>query len=86
MKKLSIFYLENCPYCKQAFKYLEELFLTGQFQGIELEKIEESRQTEVADTYDYYYVPSFYLEKTKLHEGACSEEEVEKVLNLVLNS
>ena len=31
--------------------------------------IEESEQPEVADAFDYYYVPTFYVDGVKVHEG-----------------
>lgn len=84
MKKLTLFYLESCPYCKRAMQYLDELLQSEEYQDIELHKIEESAEAELADSYDYYYVPTFYFKDKKIHEGACSEEDVKKVLDYVL--
>jgi len=86
MKKLTLFYLASCPYCKQAFDYLDELFDTGNYPDIELEKIEESKEPELADQYDYYFVPTFYYNGEKLHEGICKKEDIERVLNEVKNA
>lgn len=38
--------------------------------------INEKEYPEIADTYDYYYVPTFYLDGKKVHEGACSKQIV----------
>ncbi|MEG0948511.1 MAG: thioredoxin family protein [Bacteroidales bacterium] len=85
MKHLTIFYLQNCPFCKKAFKYIEELKEEHpEFAGIEIETIEESREPEVADKYDYYYVPTFYVDGKKVHEGGIYKPEVEKILRDVL--
>ncbi len=46
--------------------------------------IEESQQAELANSYDYYYVPTFYLGDEKLHEGAMTEEDVQSVFDKVL--
>jgi Thioredoxin. len=86
MKKLTLFYLASCPYCKQAFGYLDELFSTGNYSDIELEKIEESKEPELADQYDYYFVPTFYYNDEKLHEGICKKEDIERVLEQVKNA
>ena len=50
--------------------------------GIEL--IEESEQPAVADAFDYYYVPTFYVDGVKVHEGGIYPEEVEKILRSAL--
>ena len=51
---------------------------------VAIEMIEESEQPAVADSYDYYYVPTFYVDGVKAHEGAASKEIVEKVLRSAL--
>ena len=86
MKKVTLFYLASCPYCKKAISFLDDLLATEEYHDIEIEKIEESREAETANSYDYYYVPTFYLGKEKLHEGACEKEDVEKVLQAALNA
>ena len=46
--------------------------------------IEESEQPAVADAFDYYYVPTFYVDGVKVHEGGIYPEEVEKILRSAL--
>ena len=46
--------------------------------------IEESEQPELADTFDYYYVPTFYDGGVKVHDGGVYPEEVEKILRSAL--
>ena len=43
--------------------------------------IEESEQSELADTYDYYYVPCFFEGTKKLHEGAITKETIQKIFD-----
>ena len=74
---LTLFYLKNCPYCKKAIKYIEKHNKT---YHVEINMIEESEQDELANQYDYYYVPCFYKGNEKLHEGAISEKEVLEIL------
>ena len=70
MKKLTMFYLENCPYCRNAQAALAALReLDPAYGQVEIEMIEESRQPELADQYDYYSVPTIYAGDRKLYEA-----------------
>ncbi|MBO5878689.1 MAG: thioredoxin family protein [Alistipes sp.] len=81
MKKVKLFYLQHCPFCKKAFRYIEEAKLKHpELADLEIELIEESEQADVADKYDYYYVPTFYVDGQKVHEGGIYYEEVEQIL------
>ena len=42
--------------------------------------IDELLDPGTADRYDYWYVPTFYVDGNKLHEGACSKEKVRQIL------
>lgn len=87
MKPLTLFYLENCPHCKRARGYMEELRQENpDYAGIEIQMIEESQQPEVAEQYDYYYVPTFYLDGEKLHEGTAEKADVQAVFDKALNA
>ena len=55
-----------------------------ELQPVAIEMIEESEQPEVADAFDYYYVPTFYVDGVKVHEGGIYPEEVEKILRSAL--
>ena len=78
---LKIFYLKNCPYCKQAQRYLDIHRLD--YPNLMIQMIEESEQEELANQYDYYYVPSFYYKEEKLHEGAITEQELIDILKSI---
>ena len=81
MKKVKLFYLQHCPFCKKALRYIEEAKAKhAELADLEIELIEESEQAEVADRYDYYYVPTFYVDEQKVHEGGIFAEEVEQIL------
>lgn len=85
MKQLTMFYLENCPFCKRAFKYIEELKKENpEFAKIEIKTIEESQEPELAEKFNYYYVPTFYVDDKKVHEGGIYKPEVKKILESVL--
>ncbi len=84
MKPITLFYLKDCPFCKKALKYIDDLKQQAVYAPIEIELIEESEQPDLADQYDYYYVPTFYLDGVKLHEGGIFEKEVEVLLQKAL--
>lgn len=70
-KKLTVFYLDDCPYCWDMKRALEELYLENPaFRAIPTEWIEESREPRLAEKYDYYYVPSVFLGNRKLYEAS----------------
>ena len=55
---MKLFYLENCPHCQRARNWMQELYVENPiYKEILIEMIEESREVELADSYDYYYVP-----------------------------
>ena len=84
MKTIKLFYLKDCPFCKKAFSYIDELKKQNAYKDIEFELIEESEQPDTANQYDYYYVPTFYINEEKIHEGGIFLNEVEEVLKLAL--
>lgn len=85
MKEIKIFYLKNCPFCKRAFKFIEELKSEeSRYNDIKFTLIEESECPEIADAYNYYYVPTFYIGSEKMHEGGIYKEEVKAILEEAL--
>ncbi len=86
MDKLTVFYQPLCPFCKKAFRFIEELKEENpEFGKIEIETIDEIKNAALADTYDYYYVPTFYVGKKKIHEGGIFKDEVRALLQSVLD-
>ena len=70
MKDLTMFILPNCPHCKLALKLQQELIEENpEFGKINITMIDESAQPEIADKYDYYYVPCWFAGNEKLFEG-----------------
>lgn len=85
MKQVKLFYQERCPFCKKAFQYIEELKEEyPEFATIEMELIDELEEPELADQYDYYYVPTFYVDGHKVHEGGIYKPEMEKLLRKII--
>ena len=65
--------------------HLEELQRQEPYGRIEIRMIDELAEPEVADRYDYYYVPTFYVGDKKVHEGGIMPDEVEAVLRMALD-
>ena len=69
MSEIEIFYLPGCPYCDKARKAIEEL--TGEntaYGNVPLRWINEQEETSLAESRDYYYVPTFFFGGEKLYE------------------
>ena len=86
MKGIKLFYLTHCPYCIQARKVIDDLISADSKYGdIEIEWIEESQHPDIADQYDYYYVPTMFIGDEKIYEahpGQTYEEIGEAVKNV----
>ncbi len=86
VKKITMFYLPGCPYCRQALAWHQELFSENPvYRSLRLELVDEGREAERAAQYDYYYVPTYYVENDKLHEGAANKQIVRAVFDAALN-
>lgn len=75
MKKITMFYLEECPFCKKAEKAMDELMTENKaYQSLDIEKIEESENVALAENYNYYAVPSLFIGKEKLFECTIQDD------------
>ena len=87
MKKITFFYLSNCPYCHRANALIDEIIAEDpKYAAVEFDRIEESQQRALAETYDYWYVPCFFLGKEKLMEGVPTKEKVKAAMDIALNA
>ena len=85
MKELTLFMLPRCPHCKLAIKFQEELMAEHpEYQNIKITMIDEAKEAALAEQYDYYYVPSYFVGKEKLFEGHAEKSDVEAVFKKVL--
>ena len=70
MKEVLMFYLESCGYCDKARRALDELYAENPaYRQVPLTRIEESKEPELADRYDYYAVPTFFVDGKKIFEA-----------------
>ncbi len=85
MKAVKLFIQPRCPFCVKALKYIAEAKASNaDLAEIEIEVIDELKEPELADQYDYYYVPTLYIDGVKVHEGAIYAEEMESLLRKAL--
>lgn len=85
MKELTMFYLEGCPYCRRAFAYMDELKKENPvYETVPIRLVEERKERELAESYDYFYVPTYYLGDEKLVEGVLEKDDVKGVFERAL--
>jgi len=82
MKPVLLFVMESCPYCKQALRWMEELRNEqAKYNRVAVTIIDENLQPDLAKKYDYYYVPTYYVDGIKVHEGAATKDIVRSVFD-----
>ena len=87
MKDLTLFYLATCPYCNRARQYMEELKEENPaYAAIPVKMIEERERKSLADSFDYFYVPTFYVGDQKVAEGAIDKDGVRAVFDKALKA
>lgn len=91
MKKVLAFRLEGCPYCAQAMKALRELAAENEkYSAVSIDWVEENEHPEISAKYDYYRVPTMFVDGVKIYEAVPSEkyeackENVRRVLEAAL--
>ena len=81
MTQLLYFYLPFCPHCRLATGFLEKLKAENPaYAQIPVTMIDESRQVAFANSFDYWYVPCFFLNGKKLHEGHAERRDIQRIL------
>ena len=87
MEDFRLFILPDCPYCRRVLAWQEELLAAQPlYRPLAPRIADESRQKELTQGFDYYYVPCYFMGDKKLHEGACTKEKIRKVLDTALNA
>jgi glutaredoxin len=83
MAKIKMFHLSGCPYCRQARGWMEEICSeTPEYRKIDVEMIDEGIHRDLAAKYDYYLVPTYYVDEVKVHEGVATKEKIRKVYEI----
>ncbi|MST88167.1 thioredoxin family protein [Sharpea azabuensis] len=74
MKKITWFYMQGCPYCRNGEKAFAEILTEHpEYKDIPIQKVDERKEVAFADAHDYYYVPTLYLDEEKAYE--CSPQD-----------
>lgn len=87
MKEILMMLLPGCPHCRRANKMIEKLVEENPaYREIPIRRVDESVEVDFANSLDYYFVPTFYVEGEKLMEGVPTEEKVRAVLDRALKA
>jgi thiol-disulfide isomerase/thioredoxin len=79
MKDVKLFMFDGCPHCKKALELVAELLAAHpEYAPIPFAVIDERKHPEIAEKYDYFYVPTFYTGDVKMMEGAPTKKAIEK--------
>lgn len=82
MKDVMMFMTSWCPHCKRAIGMIEQVREEkADYKQIEIVMIDEDKDRKYADTFDYYRVPTFYVDGEKIHEGACGLDNIRQVFD-----
>ena len=85
MKEIQLFILKGCPHCKLALAYQQELLAERpQWREVPLRIVDERAEAGYADSFDYYYVPCYYVGGEYVHEGHAERADVEAVFRAAL--
>lgn len=77
----------SCPHCVYALELMDELMEEHpEYARIPFEMVDELLEPEYADTFDYYYVPTYYVGDEKVFEGHAEKEDIARVYELALRS
>ena len=75
-----MFLIETCPHCKKALSIMEKICEERpEYKAVSIQKIDELKDPDYAAKFDYHYVPTFFVNGMKLHEGVPTKEAIEKV-------
>ena len=56
-----------------------------EYKAVEVKIVDENREKALADCLDYWYVPTYFVDGVKVHEGVPTMEKVRKVYEKALN-
>lgn len=89
MKPVVMFILKPCPHCQNALKWMEELKNeNSEYKKVTITIIDEKAQPDFArqHNYSYYYVPTYFVDGIKIHEGVPTKDIVRNVFETALKN
>lgn len=85
MRKITMFMFESCPHCQLALRLMRQLLAEHpEYAAIPLEQIDEKLHPDIAEKYDYWYVPTYYVGEKKVHEGHAELPDIQAVFEQAL--
>ena len=82
MSKLVYYKWTYCPYCQQADSWIKELMDENpKYRDIEFDVRDENTGDFNDPGFEHEYVPSFFLNGKKLHDGAATRDKIRAVLD-----
>ena len=85
MKPIRMFTMASCPYCQKARRWMDELMAENPaYRALSIDIVDEVEQPEYAEQFDYYYVPTYYVDGKKVHEGSATKQIVRRVFDAAL--
>ena len=88
MKEIKAFVISMCPYCAGSKRAYKELIQEdSKYQYVEIQWINEAQHPEIAEKYDYYYCPAFFIDDEKAFEAhpGQSYESFKENVNAVMD-
>lgn len=74
MKDILAFHLNGCPYCKNAFRAIEELQAENPaYKNINITWVEDQDAVELFKTHPYEYYPNMWFDLDKQYEAQPGE-------------
>lgn len=78
--EILFFHLAHCPHCLRARQLMAEVLSNHpEYKSIPIREVNERKEPAIADAYDYYYVPTYYVNNKKVHEGVPTYDKIKAV-------
>ncbi|MGI6005207.1 MAG: glutaredoxin [Christensenellales bacterium] len=85
MKQVLMFVKGGCPFCRAALNWMQEACAENpRYREISVKIVDELEEPQYADQFDYYLVPTYYVQDDKVHEGIASKKIVTNVFERAL--
>ena len=71
MAGITYFFMQGCPYCRNADRAIGELTQENpSYAQVQINRIDENNPpADLQGSYDYYYVPTMYVGDEKMYEA-----------------
>lgn len=83
MNQVTVIVKEHCPYCAQALRQIQ--LIQPKYPGVEVVILDEQEHTDLAEQYDYFYLPAVFVDQKKIFEGAAYKADIERAFWMAAN-